>query len=124
VKAAGGDWDDQSNPWYAPGNGEPAAFRVGWTGPAARKGTFIGVDASYGAAAQVRCAQCRTDTEVICLYGERGTDEEGGQVFFGLTRASACVVRYTPGRATESAQRNEFWSMSRDCSGCITCGNH
>ena len=26
--------------------------------------------------------------------------------------------------ATESAQRNEFWSMSRDCSGCITCGNH
>ena len=85
VKAAGGDWDDQSKRWYVPENGEPAAFSRWLEGGVGDEGYCIRVDEAFVAAAQVRCAKCRADIEVICLYGESGTDEEAGQTLRQFT---------------------------------------
>jgi len=85
VKTAGGDWDDQSKCWYVPENGEPAAFSRWLQGAGGEDAYCISVDEAFVAAAQVRCAQCQTETEVICLYGERGTDEEAGHALAQFT---------------------------------------
>ena len=95
VRAAGGDWDDQSKRWYVPENGEPAAFSRWLDGGGGEAGYCISVDEAFVVAAQVRCAQCRADTEVICLYGETGTDEEAGQALRQFTVSNVWAMDET-----------------------------
>ena len=97
MKAAGGDWDDQSNPWVRSGKWRARGVSRRLDGTGGEEGYLhrcrrVVWSGSSGALCTVPYGY-RGD---VVVYGERGTDEEGGQVCFGLTRASACVVRYHP----------------------------
>jgi len=79
AKASGACWDDASKRWYTPRDRvSPKLSR--WLGdeedPGDESEFGITSDEAFVASAQTLCVNCHERMEVICIYGESGTDTE------------------------------------------------
>jgi hypothetical protein len=79
VKASGACWDEHSKRWYVPRDQVSATWSR-WMGDGEDLGSEaefgIGSEQAFVATAQTVCVNCHERTEVICIYGESGTDIE------------------------------------------------
>jgi len=72
VRSLGAHRDLERMCWYLDPGQDPAPFAK-WVEEDESEGGFcITSDAAFVAAAQVRCWQCHADTQVICIYCDRG----------------------------------------------------
>jgi hypothetical protein len=107
AKAAGAAWDDVSKSWYIEKNGSPELF-TRWLGDQLDTAQFgIVADEVMVVAAQIPCAQCQEDVEVICIYGESGVDIETGGTIEQFTVSNIWAVD------TELEKKLERWPTFR-----------
>jgi hypothetical protein len=72
-------WDDASRRWYTPKDRLSAELSrwIGGDEDAGSEAEFgITCDQAFVASAQTMCVKCHERIEVICIYGETGTDIE------------------------------------------------
>ena len=84
VQAAGAAWDAVGKRWYIP-EGAAADF-ARWLGGDADEAEFgVSSEQAFVVSAPTACLRCQAEIDVICLYCERGVDEEMGEVIERVT---------------------------------------
>ncbi len=88
VKASGACWDDHSKRWYVDRDHVSAALSRWMEGDedSGSEAEFgISSDQAFVASAQTVCVNCHERIEVICIYGETGTDTETEELLSQFT---------------------------------------
>lgn len=127
VRLAGAAWDGASKRWYVPAEAAATDF-ARWLGDDPDEVEFgIASNQAFVVSATTACVECLAEIEVICLYVERGFDEERGEA---IERATVSNVW-----AMDEGLRAQVgnWSSYREIGGaeadartfanhCVHCG--